>query len=99
MTDLLAAAAGAAAVFAATNIDDIVVLTVFFVAARHAGRPHPWHIVAGQYPGIGALVAVAVVVAAGLLVVAGWSPRSSSRSARRSWSPAASSPAWPGLAG
>ncbi|RZU77040.1 cadmium resistance protein CadD (predicted permease) [Micromonospora kangleipakensis] len=69
MTDPLAAAAAAAAVFAATNIDDIVVLTVFFVAARHAGRPRPWHIVAGQYLGIGALVAVAVVVAAGLLVV------------------------------
>ncbi|WP_319462200.1 cadmium resistance transporter [Micromonospora sp. RTP1Z1] len=69
MTDLLAAAAAAAAVFAATNIDDIVVLTVFFVAARRAGRPCPWHIVAGQYLGIGALVAGAVVVAAGLLVV------------------------------
>lgn len=69
MTDLLAAAGGAALVFAATNIDDIVVLTVLFVAARAAGRPRPWHIVAGQYLGIGALVAAAVVVAAGLLVV------------------------------
>ncbi|MGY0007722.1 cadmium resistance transporter [Micromonospora sp. I033] len=69
MIDLLAAAAGAAGVFAATNIDDIVVLTVFFVAARGTGRPRPWQIVAGQYAGIGALLAVAVVVAAGLLVV------------------------------
>ncbi|GAA2716898.1 cadmium resistance transporter [Micromonospora olivasterospora] len=69
MTDLLAAAAGAALVFAATNLDDIVVLTVLFVAARGTGRPRPWHIVAGQYLGIGALVAAAVVVAAGLLVV------------------------------
>ncbi|WP_406042939.1 cadmium resistance transporter [Micromonospora sp. NBC_00898] len=69
MTDLPAAAGGAALVFAATNIDDIVVLTVLFVAARAAGRPRPWHIVAGQYLGIGALVAAAVVVAAGLLVV------------------------------
>lgn len=69
VTDLLAAAAGAALVFAATNIDDIVVLTVLFVAARSAGRPRPWHIVAGQYLGIGALVTAAVVVAAGLLVV------------------------------
>ncbi|MCP3786381.1 cadmium resistance transporter [Micromonospora sp. A3M-1-15] len=69
MIDLLAPAAAAAGVFAATNIDDIVVLTVFFVAARGTGRPRPWQIVAGQYAGIGALVAVAVVVAAGLLVV------------------------------
>ncbi|MGW4297371.1 cadmium resistance transporter [Micromonospora chersina] len=69
MIDLLATAAAAAGVFAATNIDDIVVLTVFFVAARATGRPRPWQIVAGQYAGIGALVAVAVVVAAGLLVV------------------------------
>ncbi|WP_307812905.1 cadmium resistance transporter [Micromonospora coerulea] len=69
MTDLPATAAAAAAVFAATNIDDIVVLTVLFVAARQAGRPRPWHIVAGQYLGIGALVGAAVVVAAGLLVV------------------------------
>lgn len=69
MIDLLGAAAGAALVFAATNIDDIVVLTVFFVAARATGRPRARQIVAGQYLGIGALVAVALVVAAGLLVV------------------------------
>ncbi|WP_176308599.1 cadmium resistance transporter [Micromonospora sp. NBS 11-29] len=69
MIDLIAAAAGAAGVFAATNLDDVVVLTVLFVAARRSGRPRPWQIVAGQYAGIGALVAVAVVAAAGLLVV------------------------------
>ncbi|WP_231933562.1 cadmium resistance transporter [Micromonospora coxensis] len=69
MTDLLAAAAAAALVFAATNVDDIVVLTVLFVAARGTGRPRPWHIVAGQYLGIGALVTASVVAAAGLLVV------------------------------
>ncbi|RQX35227.1 cadmium transporter, partial [Micromonospora chalcea] len=67
--DVITAAAGAAGVFAATNLDDIVVLTVLFVALRHTGRPRPWQIVAGQYAGIGALVAVAVVAAAGLLVV------------------------------
>ncbi|WP_431976784.1 cadmium resistance transporter [Micromonospora haikouensis] len=69
MTDLIATAAGAALVFAATNIDDIVVLTVLFVAARSTGRPRPGDIVAGQYLGIGALVAAAAVAAAGLLVV------------------------------
>ncbi|RBJ06938.1 two-component sensor histidine kinase [Micromonospora provocatoris] len=67
--DTITAAAGAAGVFAATNLDDVVVLTVLFVAARRTGRPRPWQIVAGQYAGIGALVAVAVVAAAGLLVV------------------------------
>ncbi|MBB5115077.1 cadmium resistance transporter [Micromonospora echinospora] len=69
MIDVITAAVGAAGVFAATNLDDIVVLTVLFVAARHSGRPRPWQIVAGQYAGIGALVAIAVVAAAGLLVV------------------------------
>ncbi|WP_229404997.1 cadmium resistance transporter [Micromonospora sp. NBRC 110038] len=69
MTDLIATAAGTALVFAATNIDDVVVLTVLFVAARSTGRPRPGHIVAGQYLGIGALVAAAAVAAAGLLVV------------------------------
>jgi cadmium resistance protein CadD (predicted permease) len=67
--DLLGSAAGAALVFAATNIDDVVVLTVLFVAARSTGRPRPWQIAAGQYLGIGALIAASVVVAAGLLVV------------------------------
>ncbi|MFF3854768.1 cadmium resistance transporter [Micromonospora sp. NPDC002575] len=69
MTDLIATAAGAALVFAATNIDDVVVLTVLFVAARSTGRPRPGQIVAGQYLGIAALVAAAAVGAAGLLVV------------------------------
>ncbi|MFI9641538.1 cadmium resistance transporter [Micromonospora sp. NPDC051925] len=69
MTELLGSASAAAAVFAATNLDDIVVLTVLFVAARGTGRPRPWQIVTGQYLGIAALVAAGVVVAAGLLVV------------------------------
>ncbi|MFD4209674.1 cadmium resistance transporter [Micromonospora tulbaghiae] len=69
MTEPITTAAAAAGVFAATNLDDVVVLTVLFVASRHSGLPRPWQIVAGQYAGIGALVAVAVVAAAGLLVV------------------------------
>ncbi|MEU8333494.1 cadmium resistance transporter [Micromonospora sp. NPDC048839] len=69
MIDLLGTAAGAAVVFAATDIDDIVILTLFFVAARTTGRPRPWQIVAGQYLGIGALALASAVVAAGLLVV------------------------------
>ncbi|MGV9214622.1 cadmium resistance transporter [Micromonospora sp. RB23] len=69
MIDLFGTAAGAAVVFAATDIDDIVILTLFFVAARTTGRPRTAQIVAGQYLGIGALALVSAVVAAGLLVV------------------------------
>ncbi|WP_405430846.1 cadmium resistance transporter [Micromonospora sp. NBC_00617] len=69
MIDLLGTTAGAAVVFAATDIDDIVILTLFFVAARTTGRPRTWQIVAGQYLGIGALALASAVVAAGLLVV------------------------------
>ncbi|WP_328418732.1 cadmium resistance transporter [Micromonospora sp. NBC_00389] len=69
MIDLLGTAAGAAVVFAATDIDDIVILTLFFVTARRTGRPRPWQIVAGQYLGIGTLAVASAVVAAGLLVV------------------------------
>ncbi|MEV6693055.1 cadmium resistance transporter [Micromonospora sp. NPDC051196] len=69
MLDLLGTVTGATVVFAATDIDDIVILTLFFVAARTTGRPYTWQIVAGQYLGIGALVLAAGVVAAGLLVL------------------------------
>ncbi|WFE52818.1 hypothetical protein [Micromonospora sp. WMMD1155] len=70
MIDLFSTAAGAAVVFAATDIDDIVTLTLFFVAARTTGRPRPWQIVAGQYVGIAALAPAT-----------GWCRRSSSASA------------------
>jgi cadmium resistance protein CadD (predicted permease) len=67
--DLLTSAGGAAVVFAGTDIDDILVLTMLFVMARTTGRPRPGQIVAGQYLGIAVLVAASVVVAAGLLVI------------------------------
>ncbi|WP_182907214.1 cadmium resistance transporter [Microbispora sp. H13382] len=59
----------ACAVFAGTNVDDIVILTVLFLSARARGRPRPWQIVAGQYAGIAALVLVSGVAALGLTVV------------------------------
>ncbi|MBG0827085.1 cadmium resistance transporter [Planomonospora sp. ID67723] len=59
----------AAAVFAGTNVDDLIVLTVLFLSARAAGRPRPWQIVAGQYAGIAVLVAVSAVAALGLTIV------------------------------
>jgi cadmium resistance protein CadD (predicted permease) len=67
--DLLTTAGAAAVVFAATDIDDIVILTLFFVAARTTGRPRTWEIIAGQYLGIGALAVASAVIAGGLLVV------------------------------
>jgi cadmium resistance protein CadD (predicted permease) len=43
--------------FAATNIDDIFVLTLFF-AQRNLRR---WHVVVGQYLGIAGLIAISLV--------------------------------------
>jgi cadmium resistance protein CadD (predicted permease) len=59
----------AAGVFAGTNIDDLVMLTVLFLQSRAAGRPRPVRIWVGQYAGIGALVAVSAVAALGLSIV------------------------------
>lgn len=56
-------------VFAGTNLDDIVVLTVLFLACRASGRPKVWQIWAGQYLGIAALVAASGVAALGLTIV------------------------------
>jgi cadmium resistance protein CadD (predicted permease) len=56
--------AEAAGLFAVTNVDDIVVLSLFF--GRTAGQPGAARrIVAGQYLGFTALVAIAVAVAYG----------------------------------
>ncbi|HTF08448.1 MAG TPA: cadmium resistance transporter [Asanoa sp.] len=65
MTDL----AAAVAVFAGTNVDDLLVLTVLFLTARATGRPRPWEIWVGQYAGIGLLVAIAGAAALGLTLL------------------------------
>jgi cadmium resistance protein CadD (predicted permease) len=54
----------AAGVFAGTNVDDLLVLTVLFLSAHTTGRPRPWHVWVGQYAGIA------------VLVRSRWSPRS-----------------------
>ena len=59
----------AAGVFAGTNVDDLIVLTVLFLAARASGRPRPGHIWAGQYTGIAVLVLVSGLAALGLALV------------------------------
>ena len=55
--------------FAGTNVDDLIVLTVLFLSSRATGKPARWQIWVGQYAGIGALVAVAALGALGLAIV------------------------------
>ncbi|GAA3443306.1 cadmium resistance transporter [Planomonospora venezuelensis] len=69
MDDLPGTIGTAAAVFAGTNVDDLIVLTVLFLSSRAGGRPRPWQIVGGQYAGIAVLVAISAVAALGLTVV------------------------------
>ncbi|HEY1175157.1 MAG TPA: cadmium resistance transporter [Phytomonospora sp.] len=61
--------ATAVAMFAGTNIDDLIVLTVLFLSARANGSPRPHQIWLGQYLGIAALTAVSVLAASGLSIV------------------------------
>ena len=67
--DLLRTVGAAAGVFAGTNVDDLIVLTVLFLTARASGRPRPAQIWAGQYGGIGVLIVVSIVAALGLTLV------------------------------
>ncbi|WP_222106326.1 cadmium resistance transporter [Catellatospora sichuanensis] len=69
MDHLAATLSAAVVLFAGTNVDDLIVLTVLFLGSRTAGRPRPWEIWVGQYAGIAALVAASALVAAGLAVV------------------------------
>jgi cadmium resistance protein CadD (predicted permease) len=59
MDNLLKAIVTGAASFAATNIDDIFVLMLFFGQKNRSVKV--WHIVAGQYVGFAALVAISLV--------------------------------------
>lgn len=62
--DLLTPILQASGLFMATNIDDIIVVSLFF--ARGAGvRGTPAKIAAGQYLGFGAILAVSVLVSLG----------------------------------
>lgn len=69
MDDLGGTLLAAVGVFAGTNVDDIIVLTVLFLSARAAGKPKRWEIWIGQYLGIGALVAISAMAALGLTLV------------------------------
>ncbi len=59
----------AVVVFAATNIDDILVLTLFFAQKNLKC----WHLVVGQYLGLAALIATGLIgFVAGLFIPAKW---------------------------
>jgi cadmium resistance protein CadD (predicted permease) len=66
---IFAAVLAAAVLFAGTNADDIVVLTLLNVSSRAGGRPKGWHIWAGQYTGFSVLIAASLAAAAGLTLV------------------------------
>ena len=69
METILATAATAAALFAGTNLDDMVVLAALNASSRADGRPVPWQIWAGQYAGLAALVTISLLAAFGLKLV------------------------------
>ena len=63
----------AVALFAGTNVDDIVVLSLLSASSRAGGRPRRWEIWAGQYAGFAVLVGLSVAAGRGLaLVPARW---------------------------
>jgi cadmium resistance transport/sequestration family protein len=58
-TELITVVITAAVVFAATNMDDIIILTLFFSQTNENFRR--WHVVAGQYLGFSALIAISLL--------------------------------------
>jgi cadmium resistance protein CadD (predicted permease) len=71
MSSLPAEIVTAAALFAGTNIDDVVVLSLLSASSRAGGRPRRWEIWAGQYAGFAALAGLSVAAGRGLALVPG----------------------------
>ena len=69
MSSLPAEAVTAMALFAATNVDDLIVLALLSAAARAGGRPRQWQIWAGQYLGFAALVGLSLAAGRGLSLI------------------------------
>jgi cadmium resistance protein CadD (predicted permease) len=73
MSSLAAEIATAAALFAGTNVDDVVVLSLLTASSQASGRPRRWEIWAGQYAGFAVLVGLSAAAGRGLaLVPARW---------------------------
>jgi cadmium resistance protein CadD (predicted permease) len=69
VSSLPASIGTAAALFAGTNIDDVVVLALLSASSRAAGRPRRWHIWAGQYAGFAVLVGLSLAAGRGLALI------------------------------
>ena len=69
MSSLPAQIATAAALFAATNIDDLVVLALLSASYEANGRPRRREIWAGQYAGFAVLAGLSVAAGRGLALV------------------------------
>jgi cadmium resistance protein CadD (predicted permease) len=61
--------ATAVVAFAGTTIDDVLVLIALFMARRATGRPRAAVIVAGQYAGFAAILALSLAAATGLRIL------------------------------
>jgi cadmium resistance protein CadD (predicted permease) len=71
MASLPAEIVTAVALFAGTNVDDVVVLSLLSGSSRAGGRPRRWEIWAGQYAGFAVLAGLSVAAGRGLALVPG----------------------------
>jgi cadmium resistance protein CadD (predicted permease) len=69
VSSLPAEIATAAALFAGTNIDDVVILSLLSAASRAHGRPRRWEIWVGQYAGFAVLAGLSLAAGRGLALV------------------------------
>jgi cadmium resistance protein CadD (predicted permease) len=69
VSSLPAEVAAAVALFAGTNVDDVVVLALLNASARAGGRLRRWEIWVGQYAGFGVLAGLSVAAGRGLALV------------------------------
>jgi len=67
MSSPVADAVTAVVLFSGTNVDDMLLISLFSAHARSARAPlKTWHIWAGQYLGFGALIAASALIGRGL---------------------------------
>lgn len=66
VSSLPAQAGPAVALFAGTNVDDLVILSLLSAASMAGGRPRRWEIWAGQYLGLAAVTGVSLAAGRGL---------------------------------
>jgi cadmium resistance protein CadD (predicted permease) len=69
MASLPAEIVTAVALFAGTNVDDVVVLSLLSASSRAGGQPRRWEIWAGQYAGFAVLVGLSAAAGRGLSLV------------------------------